>query len=561
MSSILPKELHDFRNFLYVTWEHLNLPEPTPVQYRIADFLQNGPRRRVVQAFRGVGKSFVTSAYVVWRLAMNPQANILVVSASKSRADDFSTFTRMLIDLMPILEPLKPQEGQRDSRIAFDVGPAEPDHSPSVKSVGVSGQLTGSRADEIVADDIEVVNNSATQDMRDKLADLIKEFDAILKPGGQITYLGTPQCEDSVYSRLNDRGYTTRIWPARYPDKALVDIYGDKLCTEITTELSRNPKLVNKPVDPKRFNDKDLLERELSYGRSGFQLQFMLNTSLSDADRYPLKLNDLVVVSGCSTWAEAPISVTWASGPLQVDECKSLPHVGLRGDKFVAPLRVSSTFEPWMGAVMYIDPAGRGADETAYAVVKMHAGNLWLTASGGLRGGSTEENLTKLAQVAKSQKVNHVRVEANYGDGMFTQLFKPILNRIYPVSVEDTKVGQVQKEKRVIGSLEPVMNQHRLIVAAEVIKADFHETDLNNQLFYQISRLTNERGALRHDDRIDALAGAVSYWTERMSVDQHNAEENHRQELLQADLDAFMESVGKTRPTRGNIWARVNHHA
>lgn len=561
MSSILPKELHDFRNFLYVTWEHLNLPEPTPVQYRIAEFLQNGPRRRVVQAFRGVGKSFVTSAYVVWRLAMNPQANILVVSASKSRADDFSTFTRMLIDLMPILEPLKPQEGQRDSRIAFDVGPAEPDHSPSVKSVGVSGQLTGSRADEIVADDIEVVNNSATQDMRDKLADLIKEFDAILKPGGQITYLGTPQCEDSVYSRLNDRGYTTRIWPARYPDKALVDIYGDKLCTEITTELSRNPKLVNKPVDPKRFSDKDLLERELSYGRSGFQLQFMLNTSLSDADRYPLKLNDLVVVSGCSTWAEAPISVTWASGPLQVDECKSLPHVGLRGDKFVAPMRVSSTFEPWMGAVMYIDPAGRGADETAYAVVKMHAGNLWLTASGGLRGGSTEENLTKLAQVAKSQKVNHVRVEANYGDGMFTQLFKPILNRIYPVSVEDTKVGQVQKEKRVIGSLEPVMNQHRLIVAAEVIKADFHETDLNNQLFYQISRLTNERGALRHDDRIDALAGAVSYWTERMSVDQHNAEENHRQELLQADLDAFMESIGKTRPTRGNIWARVNQHA
>jgi integrase len=85
--------LSDFRKFLFVIWKHLNLPEPTPVQYDIAYNLQHGDKRMIIQAFRGVGKSWITSAYDVWLLYMNPQLNILVVSASKSSSDDFTTFT------------------------------------------------------------------------------------------------------------------------------------------------------------------------------------------------------------------------------------------------------------------------------------------------------------------------------------------------------------------------------------------------------------------------------------------------------------------------------------
>ena len=69
-------------------------------------------------------------------------------------------------------------------------------------SVGISGQIAGSRADLIVPDDIEVPNNSDTQLMRDKLLEGIKEFDAVLKPDGEIVYLGTPQSEDKlIYAR------------------------------------------------------------------------------------------------------------------------------------------------------------------------------------------------------------------------------------------------------------------------------------------------------------------------------------------------------------------------
>ena len=149
--------IKDFRNFLFVVWEHLGLPEPTPVQYDIAQYLQDEDEKRIViEAFRGVGKSYITSAYACHQLLLNPEVKILVVSASKIRADDFSTFTMRLISEMMILQHLVPKGSQRQSKISFDVGPAKASHSPSVKSAGITGQLAGSRADIVIADDIEI---------------------------------------------------------------------------------------------------------------------------------------------------------------------------------------------------------------------------------------------------------------------------------------------------------------------------------------------------------------------------------------------------------------------
>jgi len=274
----------DFRNFLYIIWKHLNLPDPTPVQYDIASFLQNSPNRCVIEAFRGVGKSWVTSAYVIWELLRDPQKKIMVVSASKERADSFSIFTKRLINEVSILAPLRPRPDQRNSNIAFDVGPAKAAHAPSVKSVGITGQITGSRADIIIADDVEVPGNSATQILRDKLSEQIKEFDAILtpKPTSKIIFLGTPQSEDSVYNRLPERGYTMRIWPARFPTEEQLPKYRDRLAPFIVEMMERGHGRAGEPTDPTRFNRFDLEKRELSYGRSGFALQFMLLTDLSD---------------------------------------------------------------------------------------------------------------------------------------------------------------------------------------------------------------------------------------------------------------------------------------
>lgn len=537
----------DFKNFLYMAWKHLNLPDPTPIQYDIADYLQNtNERREVIEAFRGVGKSWITSAYVCHQLLLNPQMNILVVSASKTRADDFSTFTLRLIHEMPILAHLKPKDGQRMSKISFDVAPAKASHAPSVKSLGVTGQLTGSRADLIIADDVESANNSMTQMMRDKLAETIKEFEAIIKPKGRIVFLGTPQTEMSIYNLLDERGYKTRIWTSRFPDDRLKVAMGNKLAPVIADVEDKE----GKPTDPLRFDDDDLLEREASYGKSGFALQFMLDVSLSDANKYPLKLNDLMVMSGCSTWSEAPVKLQWASGKEQLDGCKHLPNIGLKGDYWCNPMTISPETAAWDGSVMSIDPAGRGKDETAYAVVKMMKGQLYLTASGGTKNGYQEDSLAVLTHVAKSQNVNKIIVESNFGDGMFTQLLKPVLAKKHPVSIEEVR-HNVQKEKRIVDTLEPMLNQHRLVVDEKVILDDYNsDTELKYKLFYQLTRLTRDRGALIHDDRLDALSIAVAYWIETMDRDIDMAVQDHKNELLEEELDRFMEaSIGKKRNT------------
>ena len=231
----LPEKLQDFRYFLIITWRHLNLPDPTPVQLDIAEYLQYGPRRKIIQAFRGVGKSWITSTYVVWKLRMNPQLKFLVVSASKDRADNFSTFTMRLINEMPILAPLRPEDSQRNSKISFDVAPALASHQPSVKSLGITSQLTGSRADLIIADDVETSGNTQTQTMREKLSEAIKEFEAIIKPEKQsrIIFLGTPQVEQSIYNKLQERGYKVRFWTARYPTENQLKSYGSSLAPVI----------------------------------------------------------------------------------------------------------------------------------------------------------------------------------------------------------------------------------------------------------------------------------------------------------------------------------------
>ena len=403
----VPEQLKDFRNFTYLVWKHLGLPEPTPVQYDIAEYLQNSPKRCIIEAFRGVGKSYITAAYVVHQLLLNPQLKFMVVSASKARADDFSTFTQRIIMELPICQHLVAKDGQRWSKIAFDVAPAKASGSPSVKSVGVTGQLTGSRADIIIADDVEVPNNSMTQMMREKLGETVKEFDAVLKPNGKIIYLGTPQNEMSLYNALITRGYEMRVWPARYPTLERAEkAYGGKLAPTLYDSLQTNLEAIyGLPTDPKRFTDEDLLERELSYGRSGFALQFMLDTSLSDQDKYPLKISDLMIYS-CDK-DTAPEKMIYGI----FKQLNELPNVGLSGDRFYAPEDTVGRLE-YSGSVLAIDPSSRGSDETAYAVVKMLNGFLHVPAAGGIAGGYSDETLTTLAELAKEHKVNTELIES-----------------------------------------------------------------------------------------------------------------------------------------------------
>ena len=526
----------DFRYFLVVVWQHLQLPKPTPIQLDIAEYMQDGPKRRIIEAFRGVGKSWMAAAYVLWLLRNDPQKKIMVVSAPKTRADDFAQFCLRLIREMKILKCLDPdRDEQRSASNRFDVRPSIPDQSPSVKSVGIFGQLTGSRADLILADDVEVPNTAWTVGMREKLLHSVGEFNAILKPGGEIMFLGTPQTEESIYNKLRSKSYQCRIWPSRYPKKP--EKYGDALAPVI---LDRCVDRKNMPTDPDRFSEMDLVEREASYGRSQFTLQFQLDTTLSDLQRFPLRLSDLIVME---VDQNAPEKLVWSSGAEY--RINDLPTVGFSGDYYHRPAFIHGEWIEFQGCVMFVDPSGRGLDETAYAIVAQLNGNLFVLEVGAFREGYTEPVLEGLAQAAKRQKVKLILLEDQFGQGMLQSLLQPYLRNIYPCTIEPVR-SNMQKERRIINAIEPVLNQHRLVINRSVVEKDSQprdddpiETALAYQLFHQMTHLTVDKNCLQHDDRLDALAGAIEYWNESLAIDENRAIKEREAELWDLELAAY----------------------
>ena len=545
----IPEQLKDFKNVLWVIWKHLNLPDPTPLQYDLADVLQGDEKRVVIQAFRGCGKSWLTSAFVIWNLLLDPSKNFLVVSASKTRSDDFSSFCLKLIHEIPLFAHLKPSDGQRFSKISFDVGGAPASHAPSVKSLGISSQLTGSRANVIIFDDCEVVNNSATMLMREKLSEQVKEADAILVPDdpeAKIIFLGTPQTHDSIYTKLTERGYKRFIWPAEH----ITPAHNDRVYDGDVRPICVNAEKEGKSTEPLRFSDIDLSERKISYGSAGYAMQFLLDSKLSDVEKFPLKISDLIVTTVNKELA--PEKYVWARDP-DLEWDSSVPNVAFAGERYYRPMKALGDHIEYTGSVLAIDPSGRGKDETGYAVCKMLNGYLYVPEAGGLQGGYDEETLTKLANIAKEHSVNYVITESNFGDGLYTEVLKPVLNRIYPCSLEEVR-HHTQKEQRIIDTLEPVMAGHRLVIDPEVIKKDFEtiqkyaaETRMHKSLFYQMSRLTRERGALTHDDRLDALAIAVNYWVEQLAQDAEVKMRERREDLLNNELQKFQDAYFKSR--------------
>lgn len=533
----IQKLLTDFPTYVDYVWDCIGLPPATPLQKDIARTLQEGNRRLLIQAFRGIGKTFLSGAYASWRLLRDPNEKILIVSASGGHATAISTFVKKLISEIPILEHLKPRSDQRDSVMSFDVDGCKSAVQASVKCLGITSQLQGNRASLILFDDVETSINSATEMMRAKILSQINEFDSILMTteGASILGLGTPQSGDSVYSRFIDKGFITRIWPSRLPEKP--ESYEGRLAPYIEDMIAKGEP-VGTPTDT-RFLDADLLEREGSVGKTYYKLQYQLDTTLSDADKYPLKQEDLIVMDIPKD--KGPIGVSYSSGR---DTLLDIPNIGFTGDTLHGPLYIDKEYTDYQFSIMAIDPSGRGADEMGYAVIKYLHGKIYIVACGGLQGGYDNDNLFKLASIAKAHSVQKIVTESNFGDGMFDQLLRPILKKVYPCSIEEVRSSK-QKELRIIDTMEPLMNQHKLIIDRQLLTGDIEGSlrdpqALSYGLVYQLTHITRTRGCLRHDDRLDALAIVLAAIVEMVGIDEDDAMKEFKDQELQDQLDKFI---------------------
>jgi len=218
---------------------------------------------------------------------------------------------------------------------------------------------------------------------------------------------------------------------------------------------------------------------------------------------------------------------------------------------------------PYQASVMAIDPSGRGADETSYAVVKSYGGQMFVLECGGLKGGYGPEVLQELSMIAKRQKVHQILIESNMGDGMFSSLLTPVLHKIHPASIEEVR-HSIQKERRICDVLEPAMNSHKLVIDRKVIERDFMSTQdlpaeqaIKYQLMYQMSRITRLKGALRHDDRLDALSMACQWHVDLMARDTDRQMREHRREVMDLEMEKFLNNAIGRKPT-GSTWFTLN---
>ena len=508
------------------------------MQADILHWLFLGHKYRMVMAQRGQAKTTLTAIYCVFMLIHKPHYRVVIFSQNSKRAKEIAGWVIKIFNAMDFLDFMRPDKyaGDRASIESFDVHWyfRGQDKSPSVACYSIESGAQGSRADLIIADDIESLQNSRTVGGREWLMEQTLEFESI-NQFGDIVYLGTPQSVESIYNWLPSRGYQVRIWTGRYPTLPQMEYYGDRLAPILVNDMQGNDRLregggldgsMGQPTCPEMYDNDLLNEKELAQGKAKFMLQFMLNTGLADADKYPLKISDLIVSSFSKH--KGQVMPIWCEGSASLWE--SAPKFGTRKtDVFYYPMQVEYDMGSFERTVMYIDPAGGGlndGDETAYAIIKLMGTCIYIYDIGAVKGGYSPEALTTLVSAAKNAECKEVFIENNYGNGAHVAAIKPYFERDYPVQIEAVQESG-QKELRIIDVLEPVISTHRLIVRPEVVQRDMDTVQgyntgvrMNFSLFHQLSNITRDKGCLKHDDRLDALAGAVRQVVEDLDYDQ-----------------------------------------
>jgi hypothetical protein len=634
-----PQELwplfEEFPRFLAAVWDAHGLPDPTEAQLEMANVLQygvdstglmagptgrptpiqtfSGPREQILWVFRAAGKSYITAAFALWLLLRNPvHEKVLIISATRSKAAEFVDQLKGLMDSMELcswlLDGLRANGARRrDLAQQFDVAGSSLSQSYSVKAVGITSQITGSRATTVIVDDIETPENSKSEESR---KNLIKTVQSDLGPVrkteqqvlGDLLVLGTPQTEESVYTYLvKSMGFSCFCIPARYPradkrgsyilktDGGLeVDILAPYLQAKHDAGLLKDWQ----PTDSRYSND-ELIHLE-SKGRSTFLLQYMLDTSLSDAERYPLKVKDLIAFS-CHP-DKAPLTIQWGRDKDRKNVLNDIPNLGFIGDYTVGPLFIDDEWRRFNCKVLFVDPAGTGKDETAWAIVGVLGGTYYLLELDAHQG-DPDTAMRKCALAAKAWDVAAIEIEPNYAKGVWIAGFRRILGEVWRqaleseaktrnlnaldiaalkergdhhgCSVRESEWAKGQKETRIIGTMEPVMAAHRLVVSEAVLRREAAVSNRDYSFLYQLTHITGDRGALAHEDRLEAVSGAVAILTQHLGVDTALAkkavEEDEMQQMVnqwsrwaEADMpmrdDGVVTVVGASNRTLDPDW-------
>jgi hypothetical protein len=211
-------------------------------------------------------------------------------------------------------------------------------------------------------------------------------------------------------------------------------------------------------------------------------------------------------------------------------------------------MQLQGEWTPYSETICSVDPSGRGSDETAACYISQKNGFLYLHEVRAYRDGYSDSTLLDILKGCKKYNATTLVVETNFGDGIVSELFKKHIQQTKQRIFIDEVRANVRKEDRIIDALEPVLNQHRLIVDRGVIEWDYSsnqdsapESRLLYMLFYQMSRMCREKYAVKHDDRLDCLAQGVKYFTDSLSISAQEQINLRKREDWNDMLEAFVD--------------------
>jgi hypothetical protein len=193
-----------FAAFFLVYAEVMNWDVPD-FHLDVCDFLEDYGTLGLLMMPRGHGKSTILDVYNAWKLFCNPDHLILHQGATDPDAYKVSRGTEQVMERHPLCQIFNIKKARGETQKWWVSGSTDVRHG-SIHARGILSNVTGSRADEIQNDDVEVPSNIGTPEARDKLRYRLSEQTHILIPGGSRLYVGTPHTHDSLYTEVQKLG-------------------------------------------------------------------------------------------------------------------------------------------------------------------------------------------------------------------------------------------------------------------------------------------------------------------------------------------------------------------
>lgn len=243
MAEATPPTLKEFA----VIWNQMQGLSTPPLHRGILGWLEMNwktkRREMLLLVFRDAGKSSLVGLFCAWLLMRDPNKRILVIAADDQLARKMVRNVKQIIESHPFTQHLVPPKGARQWGAGqFTVRRSRALRDPSMLAKGLGANITGSRADIIICDDVEVPRTANTARKREELRQRLREISYVLTPKGAQIYVGTPHARDSLYAERGPEGappflagfarlklpiYTPdgqSRWPERFPPEEIEKI-------------------------------------------------------------------------------------------------------------------------------------------------------------------------------------------------------------------------------------------------------------------------------------------------------------------------------------------------